>query len=427
MKKFIKFTIIILIIIIVLLICIIGFFKKKEEKSIYEGEGKSNIITIDNPSILKEVENRSIFFSVKNIVKTYLTTLGLQDKTKLVNLISDDYIKENGITINNVLDKIKDEQIEYTDNYEFIINTVYFAEENDLIKTYFMNIFYYNMNNNKKYETKLMVQLDPVNMTFQVLPYNYMKEKGYDKLSVGDSYSATVKKIENKEDNSYKMVPIPKNTMADRYFSIYLEYLKNDKEASYYLLDKEYREKRFENINKYLEYIKKADLENAVISKFQSYDYDEYTEYVCIDIEGRYYIFNEKSVMDYSIILDTYTLDLPEFLEKYNSTNEQGKVVLNIQKFIDAINSYDYNYAYNYLSTGFKTNYFKTVQDFEKYIESTLYAKNEVSYESFEEQSGLYKYKVKITNKENQTESTTKTFIVKLNDGTDFEMSFNVD
>ena len=39
----------------------------------------------------------------------------------------------------------------------------------------------------------------------------------------------------------------------------------------------------------------------------------------------------------------------------------------------------------------------------------------------------LYKYKVKITNKENQTESTTKTFIVKLNDGTDFEMSFNVD
>lgn len=427
MKKFIKFTIIILIIIIVLLICIIGFFKKKEEKSIYEGEGKSNIITIDNPSILKEVENRSIFFSVKNIVKTYLTTLGLQDKTKLVNLISDDYIKENGITINNVLDKIKDEQIEYTDNYEFIINTVYFAEENDLIKTYFMNIFYYNMNNNKKYETKLMVQLDPVNMTFQVLPYNYMKEKGYDKLSVGDSYSATVKKIENKEDNSYKMVPIPKNTMADRYFSIYLEYLKNDKEASYYLLDKEYREKRFESINKYLEYIKKANLENAVISKSQSYDYDEYTEYVCIDIEGRYYIFNEKSVMNYSIILDTYTLELPEFLEKYNSTNEQGKVVLNIQKFMDAINSYDYNYAYNCLSSGFKANYFKTAQDFEKYIESTLYAKNDVSYESFEEQSGLYKYKVKITNKENEAESITKTFILKLNDGTGFEMSFNVD
>lgn len=427
MKKFIKYTIIILIIVIVLLICIIGFFKEKEEKSTYEGEGKSNIITIDNPSVLKEVEDRNMFFSAKNIVKTYLTSIGLEDKSKLINLIAIDYIKEKSITVNNILDKIKDEKIEYTDNYEFIISTVYFAEENDLINTYFMEIFYYNMNNNKKYETKLMVQLDPVNMTFQVFPYNYMKEKGYDELSIGDSYSATVKEIKNNEDNIYKMIAIPKNTMADRYFNIYLEYLKNDKEASYYLLDKDYREKRFENIDKYLEFINKADLENAVISKSQVYDYDEYTKYVCIDIEGHYYIFNENSVMDYSIILDTYTLELPEFTEKYNSSNEQGKCALDIQKFMDAINSYDYNYAYNCLSEGFKTNYFKTVQDFEKYIESTLYSKNQISYENFEEQSGLYKYKVKIANKENDQESITKTFIVKLNDGTDFEMSFNID
>ena len=315
MKKFIKFTIIILMITIILLICIIGLFKKKEEKSIYEGEGKSNYITIDNPCIIKKVDDRNMFFAVKNIVKAYLTAIGTNDNAKLMNFISNDYIKENKINVNNVLSNVPDESIEYTDNYEFIINKIYFSEENDLINTYFMEIFYYNLNNKKKYETRLMVQLDPVNMTFQVIPYIYMKEKGYDKLSIGDSYSATVKEVANKKDNTYKMVPIPKNTMADRYFSIYLEYLKNDKEASYYLLDKEYREKRFENINKYLEYIKKADLENAVISKFQAYDYDEYTEYVCIDIEGRYYIFNESGVMDYSIML----------LNRYREEKENNK------------------------------------------------------------------------------------------------------
>lgn len=427
MKKFIKFAIITLIIIIILLICIIGLFKKKEEKSMNEGEGKSNYITIDNPCVIKGVDDRNMFFVVKNIVKTYLTSIGRQEKSKLISFISTNYIKEENINVDNVLDKIKEEDIEYTDNYEFIINKIYFAEENDLINTYFIEMFYYNLNTNKKYETKLMVQLDPVNMTFQIIPYNYMKEKEYDKLNIGDSYNATVKEIANKKDNNYKLVPIPKNTMADRYFSTYVEYLKNDKEASYNLLDKEYREKRFGNINKYLEYIKKADLENIVISKSQVYDYDEYTKYVCIDTEGRYYIFNENSVMDYSIILDTYTLDLPEFLEKYNSTNEQGKVLLNIQKFMDAINSYDYSYAYNCLSNGFKTNYFKTEQQFEEYIKTNFYKKNNVSYESLEEQSGLYKYKLKITNKENESESITKTFIVKLNDGTDFEMSFNVD
>ena len=94
---------------------------------------------------------------------------------------------------------------------------------------------------------------------------------------------------------------------------------------------------------------------------------------------------------------------------------------------MDAINSYDYSYAYNCLSNGFKTNYFKTEQQFEEYIKTNFYKKNNVNYESLEEQSGLYKYKLKITNKENESESITKTFIVKLNDGTGFEMSFNVD
>ena len=75
MKKFIKFTIIILMITIILLICIIGLFKKKEEKSIYEGEGKSNYITIDNPCIIKKVDDRNMFFAVKNIVKAYLTAM----------------------------------------------------------------------------------------------------------------------------------------------------------------------------------------------------------------------------------------------------------------------------------------------------------------------------------------------------------------
>lgn len=174
MKKFIKFTIIILMITIILLICIIGLFKKKEEKSIYEGEGKSNYITIDNPCIIKKVDDRNMFFAVKNIVKAYLTAIGTNDNAKLMNFISNDYIKENKINVNNVLSNVPDESIEYTDNYEFIINKIYFSEENDLINTYFMEIFYYNLNNKKKYETRLMVQLDPVNMTFQVIPYIYI-------------------------------------------------------------------------------------------------------------------------------------------------------------------------------------------------------------------------------------------------------------
>ena len=58
---------------------------------------------------------------------------------------------------------------------------------------------------------------------------------------------------------------------------------------------------------------------------------NNYTEYTCMDQFENYYIFRENKVMDYSIILDNYTIPTEEFIEKYNSVNEQKKVVLNIQ------------------------------------------------------------------------------------------------
>ena len=70
----------------------------------------------------------------------------------------------------------------------------------------------------------------------------------------------------------------------------------------------------------------------------------------------------EEEVGKYSVVLDTYTIDLPEFIEKYNSANEKTKVGLNIQKVFDAINNEDYEYVYNKLDNTFKQTNFKTVQ-----------------------------------------------------------------
>ena len=56
--------------------------------------------------------------------------------------------------------------------------------------------------------------------------------------------------------------------------------------------------------------------------ELKSYKIDknnDYTQYVLIDNLENYYIFRETSVMDYTVILDTYTIDLPEFLEKYEN------------------------------------------------------------------------------------------------------------
>ena len=54
----------------------------------------------------------------------------------------------------------------------------------------------------------------------------------------------------------------------------------------------------------------------------------------------------ESNITNYEVVLDTYTIDLPEFLEKYNKNSDEIKCGMNIQKLFDAINDEDYSYVY---------------------------------------------------------------------------------
>ena len=120
-------------------------------------------------------------------------------------------------------------------------------------------------------------------------------------------------------------------------------------------------------------------------------------------------------------MLDTYTIDIEEFIEKYESVNEKEKVILNIQKFINSINDNNYNYAYNCLADSFKNNYFSNVEDFKNYIENNFGNNIDISYIEFDTVAEkYYTYRVNISNR------IQKTFIVQLGEGTDFKLSFDI-
>ena len=423
MKKTIGIMILILLIIVIILMFIIVSYNKNniDENS---GIGKSAEINVTNGDIIKYPENRTNCFTAIRLINEYMNYIVDGNAQKLINIIASEYVKEDNISINNIIAKIKDDFIQYSENYEIILSNIYVAEASTTFQTYFIDLLYYNKDNNQKYATKLMVQLDIANTTYQVVPYKYMKEKGYDRLTLKDKFEAKSVEIGKKADNVYKLVPISKNSMAERYFNLYNTYLECDKEASYYLLDKEYREKRFGTVQEYVKFITENKLENSIINKYQVKDYEGYTQFICMDNTGKYYIFNEKSVMNFSIILDTYTIDLPEFTEKYNSANENQKVALNIDKFMTAINAKDYKYAYNCLAGSFKNNYFKTEAEFENYARANFYENNTVTYDNFEKQGNLYICKVTI--KDAKTENKKqKAFIMQLGEGTEFVMSFD--
>lgn len=425
MKKIIAIVISIIIIITIVLIILLTMKKGSEQNENGPLEGKSDIITITDSHSVEYADNRTNSFAVNRIVEEYINYIVGERSNELVSIISNKYIQDENVTINNVINKVKDENIQYSENYKVIVNNMYVIKESINLESYLVDLTYCNLDANKNYEIKLIVQIDIENLTFCIMPYKYIQKLGYDKLKLGDTCTIEHEKIEKNQYNIYKMTPISKNSTAERYFNIFLENLKYDMQKSYELLDTQYKQNKFKNVNEYIQYVQNNKLQENAIKAYNVYTYDDYNQYVCIDNQNRYYIFNEKGIMNFTVILDTYTINLPEFTERYNKASDEEKVLLNIQKCFAAINDKDYNYVYSKLDNTFKSNNFKTLADFQKYISSNFFEKNEISASNARKQGDIYMYDIKIRNEEG-TKSITKTFVMRLNENTDFVMSFGI-
>ena len=233
--------------------------------------------------------------------------------------------------------------------------------------------------------------------------------------------------IKNDIDNVNQYKVINDETYITDEFNTYKRDLLYNRTRAYKLLNTEYSTKKFGTQLSFENYVKSNiyKLGTMTLSKYQKKQADSHTQYICVDLNQNYYIFNENGIMNFNVILDTYTINLPEFTERYNKASDEEKVLLNIQKCFAAINDKDYNYVYSKLDNTFKSNNFKTLADFQKYISSNFFEKNEISASNARKQGDIYMYDIKIRNEEG-TKSITKTFVMRLNENTDFVMSFGV-
>ena len=252
MKKIIAVIISIIIIITIVLIILItsnnNNVNNNEEGTI---EGKSDIITITNGMVVEYPDNRTNSFTAKRLAEEYINYIVGERKEKLINIISNKYVQKENITIDNVLEKVKDANVQYSQNYKVIVNNMYVIKESINLESYLVDLTYCNLDANKNYEIKLIVQIDIENLTFCIMPYKYIQKLGYDKLKLGDTCTIEHEKIEKNQYNIYKMTPISKNSTAERYFNIFLENLKYDMQKSYELLDTQYKQNKFKNIISY--------------------------------------------------------------------------------------------------------------------------------------------------------------------------------
>jgi len=441
LKKVIILLIILLLLIIIAILSICINIKNDEQKIISEeisGQGENTLETYGKNSS-GGIDSQS-YFDVKEYMQKYLDIINMNNlqygyydennnyiaalsekdvKQKIYNVLSNKFIDEKNITVDNIGNHIKVLQ-EYS---IFVPIEISLIQDSD-IKSFLV----YGL-------AEKIDDYSVIGKIFAVININVAESVYSVEPIYGDYNSINEIKIERMEDTiianedneffqTYKSV----KEIPAEYINLYKGLALGAPEKLYDLLDEEYKNTKFGNIDEFKRHIQKnkSKIVTARIDKYKVDVYDDYVRYVCIDKNGNSYIITQKEILtDFTMMLDAYTINLPEFIEKYDSVENSQKVVLNIEKLIEATKSKDYNYVYSKLDDTFKFENFETQEDFERYINEKYDEDDKITFEKYEKFDDVYIYDTKITDKSNNGEKKAK-IVMQLKDERDFVFSFSI-
>lgn len=247
----------------------------------------------NNTLELEDVTEYSTFFSVANYVNSFLNNLSNNDSIAIYSMLYNDYIIENNINENNVLDKLQ--------NYE----------ANSMISLKVKNMKSVNINNNYIYyiegqilkntfdsmkvidnNFKILLLTDYKNITSSIYPLN------------NEDYQKIISKIKdiNIEKNNYNEIKksglITNEQICVLYLSDYVNLMTSDIDKAYELLSNSMKEK-FPDINSYQTYINNNI--DKITTEADKCHAEENKKYTVIDKNNNTYMFNTSSVMNYKV------------------------------------------------------------------------------------------------------------------------------
>ncbi len=108
--------------------------------------------------------------------------------------------------------------------------------------------------------------------------------------------------------NEYNLVNITDRQLAAIYLNDYRNYLKNNIDQAYELLNEEYRSKKFNNIEEFKTYVNTININNMPVEKYNISD-DKKIIDVYISDNDRF-IFKIKNILEYEVYLDDTTVEI---------------------------------------------------------------------------------------------------------------------
>ena len=443
MKK-LKISIFIVIVLIIILIITFILIKNREEDLQYD----ANSIMEDRESMgigefseeyLQKIDITELM-QVNGCVEKFLEAIninssiyyGKDDNDEMVKVVdnsqiysrakdflSEDYIDVNNIDENNITDYIQFVEIEQ--QYTIL----------DIKKITDINPFQYVTygiitQNDKFYQYKyFLITIDSANSIFAIEPLESINDisevKGNQEIE-----------IEKNFNNNIPIISMTAEDVSKYYFDTMKNILLYDKEHAYGYLDEEYANVRFktaDNLQNYIsknsEYIRELNLTQYKIETID--DELRQDRYLLVDQYENIYTIETDTVTDFRMRLDTYTIISDDFKETYDSADEQYKVSMNIDKWVQMLNNRDYTHAYEILDETFRNNNWGSEEAFEQYMRENFALHYDVEYTTYSSENSTYIQQINLTDITGETEGTISlNIIMQLKDNYEFVMSFSV-
>jgi len=405
MKKLISICLIALILAIIIIIILAVLFSTRNKEHTYTNIISTEEIVNDDNSINENILSNN-------------TTI-LQETSEELKKVNDDYTY---LLLKQCIEKVIEDKA-------FCIDEIY-KQKIDQKKDIF-SVYYRIEDNSLVKKMNLIIKLDNNNNTFLVYSDDYIKGNQLLNLKEGDSISIEGLKndIEKTDDNIFynNEILINDETYMRELFTRYKFDLILDLHHSYDLLDEKYKKDRFNTFEEYENYVKanKSELYIDKVIKYELMKDDDKLQLLGVSCYDRNYIFNIKNLMEYTMILDTYSEEIPLYTELYESSFPPVQAKSCIERIRKAINDKNYKFIYERLNVVQKANYYPNYNDFVNFITENFYEDNSFEFGDYIMVSDtIYQYTVYVKNNENSSEEEREfKMAVTLKDNADFSIS----
>lgn len=295
MKKRKKKNNIFLIIVAAILICILSIF------AFYEIKQKSQSVNIvSNISDINEAYDvKTCTKKFYNYCKDYLTS----NPSIIYGLLDEEYIKYYDLTKNNFK-----KYIDVSNSDSIQIEEVYKIQERNNIGMYIVKSKLLLKNSDIMNDFNIILKIDKKNNTYSIFLNNYIEDKGYSKLSIGDKVNIKLKGIMEDSDLNNKYDPSNNKKITDNVEDIFGDYtymcIFYEKEA-YNLIDNEIKEKysTYDIFDKYIT-DNIIDLVTMDLYSYSDVQQDNFIEYKCTSTTGQVFTFKVKSYITYTVTIE---------------------------------------------------------------------------------------------------------------------------